>query len=363
MSRATVTLQINVAPSDMGYLPEILPHQLRMWGGQVDEILVTVDARQSRAFRNSTGRFAERLTELRRYLEAVASEFSSVRVVEVDYAASAIANVARCFTEFDAVPIKAYDGSPFYAYLYGLFEARNDYVFHTDSDMLYGGASQRWIGEAIELLRDNANVLACYPLGGPPTSGRSFCNRTQTAVWADYIVARREVSVSDLQCVAYKYNEVSTRTFIVDRRRFISGELKIPLVRPKVRKRFKAALNNTPGYLLLEDCLSILVCSRGMSCVSFLGSDNGMWSLHPPYRSARFYAELANLIRRVEAGDVPSGQRGNFDVTDEMIDWSDVRPLPTVWGRLRPQVRFAAFGIGERLVDAGQRVLGKWPGR
>jgi hypothetical protein len=42
------TVQINLAPTDLPHLIHILPHQIRQFGGQVDEILLTVDLHQSR---------------------------------------------------------------------------------------------------------------------------------------------------------------------------------------------------------------------------------------------------------------------------------------------------------------------------
>ena len=42
------TLQINLAPTDLPHLIHVLPHQIRQFGGQVDEILLTLDLHQSR---------------------------------------------------------------------------------------------------------------------------------------------------------------------------------------------------------------------------------------------------------------------------------------------------------------------------
>jgi hypothetical protein len=66
-----------------------------------------------------------------------------------------------------------------------------------------------------------------------------------------------------------------------------------------------------------------------------------MWSLHPPYRSETFYTLLPELIARVEAGDVPVAQRGDFDVNDSMIDWSDAR-------RATRRARTRAMVLGRR---------------
>ena len=54
-----------------------------------------------------------------------------------------------------------------------------------------------------------------------------------------------------------------------------------------------------------------------------LGAAPGMWSLHPPYRCADFYQKLPELVRRVEAGDLPTAQLGLHDVGDSLVDWSE----------------------------------------
>ena len=50
-----------------------------------------------------------------------------------------------------------------------------------------------------------------------------------------------------------------------------------------------------------------------------------MWSLHPPYRSEEFYRELPGLIERIENGDIPEAQRGDYELNDSMFDWSRAR--------------------------------------
>jgi hypothetical protein len=380
MAKSNACLQINMAPVDIRYVPQTLPHQLRVLGGQVDEIQFTVDARprQRNGTRYTTENHADKLAELRRYLKTVCMEFSNASIVEVDYSPSCVAEVARAFTGGEFIPETALNGSPFYAYLYGIFRAQNDYVFHMDSDMLYGGGSQHWVADAIELLNRHKNVLACYPLGGPPRLDGLV--KQDMATWADGWMAGQSSFPSDLEHVALSYPDVSTRVFILDRRRFLTGEYRIPLVRPKWRSMIKALLKtsaklarrdclfllltlldrrrivfgepqipyvsrswrrriqslliNLSPYLALEDCVSILAVTTGSRFISFLGTDMGLWSLHPHYRSERFYAELSNIIKRIESDDIPDEQRGDSDLNDSMLDWSDVRPA-THWARLR----------------------------
>jgi hypothetical protein len=50
-----------------------------------------------------------------------------------------------------------------------------------------------------------------------------------------------------------------------------------------------------------------------------------MWHLHPPYRCQDFYAKLPSLIERVERGDVPEAQRGDHDINDSLVDWTEAR--------------------------------------
>lgn len=71
--------------------------------------------------------------------------------------------------------------------------------------------------------------------------------------------------------------------------------------------------------------------------IDLLGSDPGMWSVHPPYRSKLFYDRLPTLIQQIETGDVPEAQRGCHDMNDNMVDWSSSRkPL---WKRAMKRMK------------------------
>ena len=57
-----VSLKINLAPGDYRHAKHILPHQLKILAGQVDEIILTVDTKPSK------GRFAEGWNEYKELL-------------------------------------------------------------------------------------------------------------------------------------------------------------------------------------------------------------------------------------------------------------------------------------------------------
>jgi len=74
-----------------------------------------------------------------------------------------------------------------------------------------------------------------------------------------------------------------------------------------------------------EDLLTDAMHRAGMVRIDLLGAEPGLWALHPPFRSGRFYAELPDLVARIERGDVPDAQRGDHELNDSMIDWTDAR--------------------------------------
>jgi hypothetical protein len=244
-----------------------------------------------------------------------------------------MAEVAEAFMAADFVPVKAYNGSPFHAYLYGVLHCRHDYVLHIDSDMLFGGGSQDWVAETIEFLKTHSGVTTAMPLDGPPKSNKKF---------------ELEPGIRGDLRVSHYTHGIGTRIFFLDRRRFLSGQDRVPLIRVTGRRRLKSYLYGSPPYLPLEDCMTVAMETQGSWRVHLLGSGPGLWHLHPPYRSERFYRELPELIARIESNDIPVGQQGDHNINDSMVDWSDVRQRATFWRGLRRQLRFVAINVSER---------------
>jgi hypothetical protein len=307
-----VTLQINVAPTDLPHAISILPHQLRQWGGQTQEILFTLDLHRT----THGGRFGEAWKERRapmeELLQALCRLHPSAHVCTVDYGAEAMREVAESFLDTSFMPAKDTKGAPFYPYFHGLHTARNDLVLHLDSDLMFGGGSQTWIAEACQLLEEHTDVLACNPLPGPPMAKPTL--RTQAAPRFRH------------DSLAFCFSSLSTRLFVLDRRRLRERLLPLELQGPiRVVSRLKARMHGNPPYRAAELLISDAMQRAGLSRVDFLGAAPGMWSLHPPFRSPEFYRALPRLIECIEAGDVPEAQRGDYDLNDSMLDWSRAR--------------------------------------
>lgn len=309
-----VTLQISLAPSDWRHAQVVLPHQLRLWGAQVDEVLLTVDERRS------PGRFggATAWEEACRRLADLTAGLAGARVETVRYDPASARAVAAGFCGGAPVPAKDWRGGPYYSYLYALHAASHDWVFHLDSDLLFGGGSTHWVEEALEAAQADPRLVFLSPLPGPPR--------------ADHRLAQPgAVPVAVAGHAGFRFAEMSTRLFLCDRRRLATVLGPVSRRRPGARARVLALLDGTPAWELPEVVLSAAMRRAGAWRFDFEGSAPGCWSLHPPYRTDAFYEGLPQLVRRIEAGDVPDAQRGDPDVNDSMVDWGPAR------ARLRQQ--------------------------
>ncbi len=304
-----VTLQISLAPSDLPTARHTLPHQLKQWAGQVSEVLLVMDTHRSRGRYGEA--FAERLPGMRELMTQCCAEYPHARILEVEYSPETTRRLGATFLHGATPPLKDYNGAPFYAYLYALDAARHPYVLHADSDMLFGGGSQHWVREAIETLHQHNDVLSVSPLPGPPTATGVL--RSQTL---------QRVAMPSL---AFRSPAFSTRVFMLDRDRLVERATPLPLDRLNPRLRLQSLMDGTPPVDCLEVCVSTAMRRDGFTRIDFLGSDPGMWAIHPPYRSALFYQRLPDLIMQVESGAIPEEQRGRHDIEDCMLDWRSAR--------------------------------------
>ena len=300
-----ITLQISLAPSDYRLAREILPHQIRTWRSQVAEVLLTIDLHRS------VGRFADEWEQGRENILALAHSVDGARVVEVDYGTSAAAAVAREFFGGRTVPKKDHRGGPYYSYFFGLHAASHRHVLHCDADIMFGGGSSTWLAEACMLLEKEPDVLVTAPLPGPPAPDGKL-----TELRGERLAGPG---------VAYTFHEMSSRVFLINRSRF---QTRLGALRPDLaplRGLLLALLEGNAPRELPERLLTRAMAQHKLRRVDFLGATPGLWTLHPPYRCADFFAKLPELVRRVESNDLPAAQLGFHDVGDCLVDWSEAR--------------------------------------
>lgn len=338
-----VSLQINLAPADLRHACEILPHELRQLGDQVAEVLLVLDVNKNRMV--DPGVWEHGRVGLKELARQCRKRYPHLRLVEVDTTPSVAQAVADAFTGGEPIPDKDWRGAPIYAYFFGLWAAKHDYILHMDSDLMYGGGSQTWVAEAVQLLQARPDVLLCSPLPGPPT--------------ADGRLTAQTLPREPLDSLAYRADGVSTRVFLIDRARLRERATPIEVVAPPRRMVWLARMDGFPPYECAETLLTATLRKSGMVRIDFLGRDRGMWSVHPPYRSELFYERLPSLIAGIEAGDVTEAQRGNYDVDDSMLDWSTARK--SRWRRLARHAKLATRNLRSVRRSAGQLLTSRVP--
>lgn len=304
MPRQPVTLHISLTPRDVALARAVLPHQLARIGPAVEEIVLTIDTGGK-----PPADAGSDYSELERLARAAASVAPSLIVHAADYSDKRRATLSRQILARGLIPARAYRGG-FLAYFDGWLTGTQPFLFHLDSDVLIGGEPAGWIAEAIALLRSDPAIFTCTPLAGPPRNDASINQPS-----------RREPQPRG----AHGFDTFSTRIFFVARERLAAPQPRLALTRARWRQQLSGWAEGTSPYSLPEDILTAHLRQTGRRRVDFLGAEPGCWSLHPPYRNGEFFRRLHELVERVERNDFPEAQRGDHDVNDSVIDWSDAR--------------------------------------
>ncbi|XXF78202.1 hypothetical protein P2318_00150 [Myxococcaceae bacterium GXIMD 01537] len=311
-TRAAVTLQINLAPTDFPHARHILPHQLGQLADSVDEVLLVLDLHRSQGHRFAAA-WEERRPKMEALLAELCARHPKARVREVDYSAPTAAAMAERFFGGRPVPLKDSRGGPYYSYFYGLHAAAHPHVLHLDADMILGGGSRTWVAEAVALLAARPELLYCAPHPGPPAADGRLRFHLRGGIEPDASVPS-----------GWRMRRFSTRVFLMDVRTL---ERLAPLQRklaPPIHL-LRALRAGNPPYREPENVLTGLMEKHGLRRLDFLGEGPGLWTLHPRWRSQAFYDALPEVLRRAEAGDMPEGQRGDDDLNDSLVDWTSAR--------------------------------------
>ncbi|MBC7913699.1 MAG: hypothetical protein H7Y07_06210 [Pyrinomonadaceae bacterium] len=303
-----VSLQINLAPGDYLHAKFILKHQLDILSNQVDEIILTIETKPS------NGRFAdgwdENKLQLYSFLKKEIEPHFDVQIIPVDYSEKIKKTIADYFFGTDFIPEKDFRGGPFYAYFFGLHSASNNLIFHIDSDLFLGGGSQKWVQEASDFFDKDPDCFIVSPLPGPPHPDGTLKDQTV---------------VKKISSFTYELKGMSTRIFLIDKSKFNTD--KLSQLKPSIKNQIKAYAEGNSNADLPEHLIASYMQLHLLKRIDFLGSNEGLWSLHPPYRSSNFYSRLPEIIEKIQHNDLPENQYGFYDIVDEVCDWSEAREI------------------------------------
>jgi hypothetical protein len=292
-----------VTADDVRHCKYLLHHQFDIFHGQVSEVLLTYD-KQPRKTANSD--LEKNRVAFEELLDKIVKDYPKVRIHELDYKPGTVNKVMPRFFSQPG-PTHDFRGAPIYGYLFGLYEAQNDYVLHLDSDMFFGGCSQTWVKEALEILEMDPGVLTASPLPGPPHPDGILVGQSQYAALKE-------------KPYFFRFDSMSTRVFLLDRQ-MLYGRLR--LTGPGFKGWVFSKVEGHAPVQTLELMIGRMMRKEGKARVDFLGNDPGLWSIHPLFRSDEFYLRIPEIIERVKENDVPRSQLGYYNFSSDFIDWSE----------------------------------------
>lgn len=322
-----ITLQISTAPTDVRFLKRMLRHQLKTVGDQVDQVAITADIRPSKK-----GRFSfdeKQIALFKQILQEFSAQNNSIQVHYVDYDKKTVGRVAEEVWSSGDLPVKDYRGGPFYSYIYGLYRVETDYVFHLDSDIFLGGGSTAWCDEAIELLKNDPKLAIVKPLSGPPKKDGSAPFQSGEA-----LKPYRDHSS------AYYSDNFTTRIFFTEKSRLTQIFKNTPIEKPDILRSLIGKWQGNPAVRAPEQLLSTYLSGTEFCRLDYLGTEPGLWALHPPFRSEEFYSKLDDIIEAVENNKVPDAQRGHYDINHAFVDWSSAIDSLPVYRRKKARRHF-----------------------
>ncbi len=309
-----MTLHLLVSDRDVAFARHIFSHQIDVLGPLCDEVLLVVNRPPS----------AVATSELDDILEDLSGQHPNTRVHEVSYSSESVATVSQMYFGGGRYPMFDFKGVPVHAYLESYSAAANEYVFHSPSDLLYGGSAAGWAEAALPLFDAADPPLMIAPLAGPPHDG-------------PYSAGGEDVS--DAFPGAGSVHRLTTfrgRCHLLHVKSFIASVAPVPLVKPSRNyETALASLGGLPRLDHLEIMLSHRMAERGLHRLD-VGGPGGLWTLHPIYKSPRFVSSTLELIDMVRSGTVPADQLGKYDLIEELDPRPSVSRIGTVrnaWAR------------------------------
>jgi hypothetical protein len=307
MNRSNVSLQINMSPTDLPICRKLLQRQITFWYNELNEIVISIESKKSEGAFGLD--FEKNKNELLELIQKYIIEYPKVRYHFIDYSIERNKVLSDYFFGSSWIPDKDYRGGPFYCYFDGIAECSNPYVLHIDSDMILGGKMDCWLQDAVDLLESKENYFAVNPLPGPP----SF----------DFEIKQRYLQKIDKY--KFLFNKMSTRTFLIDKRKFSANRLNLRKV-PKSLRNFKWYFKNKMkwGYELPEILISEMMIRNKLFRVDTLGESESdiCFTLHPVIKPASFIESIPDLLKRIDNDDIPASQRGYYNVCDDFFDFT-----------------------------------------
>jgi hypothetical protein len=290
-TRLDCSLVVNAGLADSDVICKTLPHLLRTHRGQFGEVLLVVDGRPP------TGRYAQSVVASTESIRSAASSCDNVRVIGVDRSAASRAEINRVWFGRSRVADRCFAGSPIFAYVFGLHHARMPYRIHMDCDMLvHDPGPQSWAEKGVELLQANPDVMFVNPMMGPSGAVHEF-----------------RVAIDETRGLRLAHS-FSSRCFMYDAAALTRQFLPLRL---EHWGPFRAAwcwLHGRSSLLPFEHMVAHQLERQALWRCELPDEDG--FTIHGWSKTFFTQDRIDNVIRSVEAGSTPPGQKGYTNLMD-----------------------------------------------
>ena len=130
-----VSFVTNATLKDAVRLDVFVPHVLAVFDGSIDELIIVIDGlreagRISRLHQSEA--IADTITPT--YLEKLKTTDTRIKIINCDY--SQVKSISRKWFNQPEV-IRCQDGTPIFAFLFGIEQCKNEKIIRSDCDMFF----------------------------------------------------------------------------------------------------------------------------------------------------------------------------------------------------------------------------------
>ncbi len=296
MTSFNCSLSILVARTDLAFMMQTIPHLVKTCHFDFMEKALIIDtAPLSDNFRKRPG--IGTLEQLRACCQRLLDDGIVDKLIDINYSEDYRKKVYQKHFGCNLRAQHDFRGYPILGSVFSLEAAESDYVLHFDSDMLlYQDSEHSWIQKGIHLLNSQPEVMFVSPLSGPPSEDN---------------VLKQRVPYQKNLAGFYSFKDFTSRKFLVNRKKL---EQILPLKPSWIFGKHR--LMNYFGGKNEMWSWEVMVSNR-LKETDYVRADldsHKAWTLHTPDHGSNFIQHLPDVISKVESGQYPMVQSGEYNL-------------------------------------------------
>jgi hypothetical protein len=295
---ADCSLSLLVSRPDVPYMMQTVPHIVRSLRFKfADRFLIVDTAPLHKRYVGSPN--IATLEQLRHSCRTLTDKGVVDRWIEIDY--SRAGRDSLCNEHYGQRLPNTHDfrGCPLLALPTAIRRCTSRYLLHFDPDiLLHHAAGFDWVSWGIETLRTCPEVMFVCPRPGPPDPSGHLKQGT-----TGYERDSRGF---------FRFLAFSQRKFLVDTERLKQLLLPLTPIYISTARRWLARLRGESALWTWEFMMDQRFKASGLIRADL--DSPSAWTLHAPDHGREFVEKLPVLIMRIEKGEFPEQQSGDYDL-------------------------------------------------